>query len=53
MVSVERRVRLLRLLVEARNEASALGFDTVVADVRLLLYQIIRMWDEEIQDKED
>ena len=53
MVNVRRRVHLLRLLVEARNEATALGFDATAADVRLLLYQIIRMWDDEIQSEED
>ena len=53
MVKVRRRVHLLRLLADARNEAFALGFDATAADIRLLLYQIIRMWDDEIQSEEE
>lgn len=43
------RMRLQRHLVEARNSAVALGLDGTAADIRLIIYALIRKWDDELQ----
>ena len=47
------RIKLLRRLVEARNDATALGFDGEAQDIRLLVYRLIRKWDDEFEKGDD
>ena len=52
-ISWKARIKMLWHLVEARNLAIALGFDTKATDIGILIHHFIRAWDRELRGEGD